>query len=215
MLFLIVFIACFTAADAACSCEPYRTVKEAFCKSDYVLLTRVLSINRNGESSTNAANDTKTTESGTMSYNILHVQSWKGPKVTTSALTTPNSEDACGVTGLLENLDYFLTGKKGKNGEVTFTSCDFVGPFSHLTREENYLLEDLARDPNQCKDMDADKPVEEGGNTVKETGQRTEEDHDGKSEEKDNENTVEDNGVEAAENDDMKAEEESEEESVD
>ncbi|EYB84799.1 hypothetical protein Y032_0310g2119 [Ancylostoma ceylanicum] len=35
MLFLIVFIACFTAADAACSCEPYRTVKEAFCKSDY------------------------------------------------------------------------------------------------------------------------------------------------------------------------------------
>ncbi|EYB84796.1 hypothetical protein Y032_0310g2117 [Ancylostoma ceylanicum] len=43
MLFLLVFIAYLTAADAACSsCEPYKSLKEAFCKSDYGKLFSIL-----------------------------------------------------------------------------------------------------------------------------------------------------------------------------
>ncbi|KIH60465.1 hypothetical protein ANCDUO_09287 [Ancylostoma duodenale] len=114
-----------------------------------VLLARVLSINsKNGESSTNAANDTNSTASGTWNYRIWHVRTWKGPIVATSALTTPNSE--CGVTGLLKDWDYFLTGKKGSDGGITFTSCDFVMPWTDITPGEHDLLMELMWDPKKC-----------------------------------------------------------------
>ncbi|RCN49278.1 tissue inhibitor of metalloproteinase, partial [Ancylostoma caninum] len=201
MISLIVFIACLTTAHAACSCKPFETVKEAFCQSDYVLLARVLSINsKDSESPTNAANDTNTTASGTWNYRIWHVQTWKGPVVATSVLTTPNGE--CGVTGLLQDWDYFLTGKKGKNGEVTFTSCDFVMPWTDLTPGEHDLLLELMWDPKKCEEKDDEKKVEENDEKkVEGNDEKKDEENDEENvEENDDKNVEENNGENVEEN---------------
>ncbi|KAL6728611.1 hypothetical protein Aduo_010368 [Ancylostoma duodenale] len=159
MISLTVFIACLTTAHASCSCKPFETVKEAFCQSDYVLLGRVLSIN-----TVNAGNATAV---GAWNYNIWHMWTWKGPIVPTSALTAPNS-GTCGVSGvLLKNWDYFLTGKKGKNGEITFTSCDFVMPYYEIAPEEMHVLMKLRDEPKKCKQEDDEKGLEEDENGKK------------------------------------------------
>ncbi|EPB76502.1 hypothetical protein ANCCEY_04402 [Ancylostoma ceylanicum] len=166
-----------------------------------VLMARVLSID--SRRSPYGANTVNTTNDGTWKYTIWHMQTWKGPMAATSALTTPYSEDNCGVHGLIKDVDYFLTGKKGKNGEVTFTSCDFVGPYSQLTTQEYYLLMELAWDSRQCKDIVGDKNVKEDGSIgsiVKESEERSVEEYDGESdEEEDSEEYDEDNGGETVE----------------
>ncbi|EYB84806.1 hypothetical protein Y032_0310g2122 [Ancylostoma ceylanicum] len=197
MLFLLVFIACFTSVHAACSCEPFKTVKEAFCKSDYVLLAKVLSINsKYGEVPTKAANDTNKTNDGTWFYDIWHMRTWKGPIVATSLLTTANSGEGCGVTGLLKDWEYFLTGKKGEKGEITFTSCDFVMPHYDLTAEELELLMDLRDDPKKCDEKDDEKNVKENENSVDGSGEKTVEEN--------GEKTVEENGEQSVEERDEK-----------
>ncbi|RCN29976.1 hypothetical protein ANCCAN_24259 [Ancylostoma caninum] len=208
MISLVVFIACLTAAHATCSCKQFESVKEAFCQSEYVLLARVLSINgRHGELSTNASNSTDTTDSGTWSYNIWHLRTWKGPVVATSALTTPNSESECGVTGLLQGWDYFLTGKKGKHGEITFTSCDVVMPWYQVTSEEIELLRELREDPKECGKNG--EPLEENDETkVEENGEETEQENDEKKVEENDEKTEEGNDEKPVEeNDEKKVEE--------
>ncbi|RCN28200.1 hypothetical protein ANCCAN_26061, partial [Ancylostoma caninum] len=94
-----------------------------------------------------AENDTKPTTNGWF-YHIHHARTWKGPIVATSILSTPNSE--CGITSLLQGWEYFVTGKKGKDGEITFTTCDFVMPSDQLTPEEHVLLLELMYHPEKC-----------------------------------------------------------------
>ncbi|KAL6742116.1 hypothetical protein Aduo_015306 [Ancylostoma duodenale] len=210
MISPIVFIACLTAAHATCSCKQFESVEEAFCESEYVLLARVLSVNsKHGEFSTNAANGTNTTDSGTWKYNIWHLRTWKGPVVATSALTTPNSESECGVTGLLQEWDYLLTGKKGKDGEITFTSCDLVMPWSHVTPEEIELLRELRGDPKKCGKNDDEKGVEENDkNTIEGNDEKPIEENDEKKVEENDKNTIEGNGEKPVEeNDEKKVEE--------
>ncbi|RCN43339.1 hypothetical protein ANCCAN_10664, partial [Ancylostoma caninum] len=109
MISLIVFVACLTAVNAECSCKPFESLKEAFCQSDFVLLATVKKINF--EYGKLPGNDTNTTEGEPWTYNIWHSgKTWKGPILAASVLSTPNSEDACGVPGLSENVEYFLTG---------------------------------------------------------------------------------------------------------
>ncbi|RCN26398.1 hypothetical protein ANCCAN_27876, partial [Ancylostoma caninum] len=156
-----------------------RKCQNVFNAPFSVLLAKVLSIN-NGELSTDAANDTNTTNSGTWNYNIWHLRTWKGPVVATSALTTPNSEEACGVTGLLEGWDYLLTGKKGKDGEITFTSCDLVMAWYDVTAEERDLLRDLREDPKKCDEKDDEKSDDDTG--VKESDEKKVEGNDEKTE---------------------------------
>ncbi|KIH63596.1 hypothetical protein ANCDUO_06101 [Ancylostoma duodenale] len=148
MISLVVFIACLTAANAKCSCKPFESLMEAFCQSDYALLATVKKINFvYGELPTN---DTNTTDGGKWSYYIWHSgKTWKGPIVAASLLTTPNSEDACGVPGLSANVEYFLTGKL-EGDEFTFTSCDFVMPSSDLAPQEYELLMQLMWYPKKC-----------------------------------------------------------------
>ncbi|KIH64853.1 hypothetical protein ANCDUO_04833 [Ancylostoma duodenale] len=54
-----------------------------------------------------------------------------------------------------------LDRKKGKDGEITFTSCDLVMPWSHVTPEEIELLRELRGDPKKCGKNDDEKGVEE------------------------------------------------------
>ncbi|KIH62413.1 hypothetical protein ANCDUO_07305 [Ancylostoma duodenale] len=138
-------------------------------------MARVLAVNgKYGESSTDAASDMSTTANVTWSYHVWHMRTWKGPVVDTSLLSTPYSE--CGVTGLLKDWDYFLTGKKGKDGEITVTSCDFVVPSTDIIPEEHDLLMELMRDPKKCEEKDDEKGVKEDENSVKENDERTLED---------------------------------------
>ncbi|RCN43340.1 hypothetical protein ANCCAN_10665 [Ancylostoma caninum] len=158
MISLTVFIACLITAHATCPCKPYETVREAFCKSDYVLMARVLSVN-----STYGGSSTNTTSAGTWNYNIWHMWTFKGPILATSALSSPNS-GPCGVPGaLMKNWDYFLTGKKGKNGEITFSNCDFVMPYYEITPEEMHILMELRDEPKKCRGKDDDVTEDESG----------------------------------------------------
>ncbi|KAL6728587.1 hypothetical protein Aduo_010347 [Ancylostoma duodenale] len=207
MISLIAFIACVTAAHAACSCRPFGSVKEAFCQSDYVLMARVLAVNgKYGESSTDAASDMSTTANVTWSYHVWHMRTWKGPVVDTSLLSTPYSE--CGVTGLLKDWDYFLTGKKGKDGEITVTSCDFVVPSTDIIPEEHDLLMELMRDPKKCEEKDDEKGVKEDENSVKENDERTLEDSDEETVEENDEKTAEENDEKEVEKNDERTVEE-------
>ncbi|KAL6728609.1 hypothetical protein Aduo_010367 [Ancylostoma duodenale] len=221
MISLVVFIACLTAANAKCSCKPFESLMEAFCQSDYALLATVKKINFvYGELPTN---DTNTTDGGKWSYYIWHSgKTWKGPIVAASLLTTPNSEDACGVPGLSANVEYFLTGKL-EGDEFTFTSCDFVMPSSDLAPQEYELLMQLMWYPKKCAEKhdehgvkdDEKKPegndeksVEEGGEKkvegndeekVEEGGEKTVEGNDEKKVEEGGEKTVEGNDEEKVE----------------
>nr|ACB13195.1 tissue inhibitor of metalloprotease-2 [Ancylostoma caninum] len=213
MISLIVFIACLTTTQAACSCKPFGTLKEAFCQSDYVLLAKVLSVNsKYGESSRNEANDMSTTANGTWSYHVWHMRTWKGPVVDTSVLTTSYSE--CGVTGLLKNWDYFLTGKQGKDGEITITSCDFVMPSTDVTPEEHDLLMDLMGDPKKCEEKDDERDVKENENSVEENDEKDEEENGEKTVEENDEKTVEENDEKVEEENGEKTVEENDEKTV-
>ncbi|KAL6728586.1 hypothetical protein Aduo_010346 [Ancylostoma duodenale] len=239
MISLLVFIACLTVAHAACSCKPFETVKDAFCQSDYVLLARVLAVNSEyGESSTYAANDTNSTDSGRWKYRIWHIRTWKVVAFHTpgrqrilfcwffkknvtvaqncccfrvlSLPTTPNSE--CGVTGLLKDWDYFLTGKKGNDDKITLTSRDFVMSWTDLTTGEHDLLMELMWDPKKCEEKHDDKSVKESESGVKETDEKKVDENAGKPTEKNDEKKVEENGEKTAEeNDEQKVEENGEE----
>ncbi|KAL6728584.1 hypothetical protein Aduo_010345 [Ancylostoma duodenale] len=206
MISLIVFMAYLTAAHAACSCKQVESVKEAFCQSEYLLLARVLSIySGQGEMSANASNESKKTDSGTWSYNIWHLQTYKGDVVATSNLTTPSSEDACGVPGLVEDVDYFLSGKKGKNGEITFTSCDLVMPSYQITPDEMDLLRELREDPKKCdkkddaKNNDDNSVKENDEKKLEENDQKNAEESDGKKVEENEGKTVEESGEDKVE----------------
>ncbi|EPB76497.1 tissue inhibitor of metalloproteinase [Ancylostoma ceylanicum] len=140
MISLIVFIACFTAANA-CSCQR-RELKDAFCNSDIVTMARVESIDKSD-----------TSIGGAVNYGIWHLRTWKGlDKVNvTSVLTTSNSIDACGKIDLEQDMDYVLTGKLKDNGEISFTSCDFVNRWSEVTGSEMDLLRDLREGTKKCQ----------------------------------------------------------------
>ncbi|RCN51668.1 tissue inhibitor of metalloproteinase [Ancylostoma caninum] len=137
MISLLVFIACLTSAHAACSCKPYQTVKEAVCKSDFAILAKVMSVNH-----------------AQWSYKIWPMRTWKGPRLREALLTTPKREDLCGVPGLTENMEYFLTGKVVKNGVFSFTSCDYLMKLSDLTSEEYNILLELMWYPEKCNEKD-------------------------------------------------------------
>ncbi|KIH50461.1 hypothetical protein ANCDUO_19460 [Ancylostoma duodenale] len=71
--------------------------------------------------------------------------------ITTSILTTANSESACGLTGLPDDWDYLLTGKFGGNGEIKITSCDLYMAWYDVTTEERDLLRDLRDGVEKCE----------------------------------------------------------------
>ncbi|EYC02045.1 hypothetical protein Y032_0102g3451 [Ancylostoma ceylanicum] len=220
MFLLTVLFACFTAADAACSCKPFETMKEAFCNSDYVLLAKVLSINnKQGELSTNATNDTKTSNDGKWSYNIWHMRTWKGDRIATSVLTTASSEDACGVPGLLEDWDYVLTGKKVKDGEISITGCDVAMPYSQLSPDEQDTFMQLMWEPEKCNEKDDGKTVKGDENSVKEADGKTVEGNDEKSVKEEGDNVPDaedkDSDAQAKEDSDDQAEEDSDDQAED
>ncbi|KIH57346.1 hypothetical protein ANCDUO_12464 [Ancylostoma duodenale] len=136
---------------------------------------------------------------------------FQGPIVATIILSTPKSE--CGVTALLQDWKYFLTGKKGKNGEITFTSCDFVMPSDHLTPEENVLLLELMYHPEKCKEKDDEKSVKENEKSVEENGEEKMEESGGKKAEDTEENSSGENGEEKVEESGGKKAEDTEENS--
>ncbi|KIH54939.1 hypothetical protein ANCDUO_14912 [Ancylostoma duodenale] len=88
-----------------------------------------------------------------LKYTIWHLHTWKGyDKVkdnATSILTTPSSDDQCGVTNLVEEADYFLSGKL-QNGEIYITNCNLVLPYEYVTRDDVDLLRDLRDGVKQC-----------------------------------------------------------------
>ncbi|KAL6728239.1 hypothetical protein Aduo_010031 [Ancylostoma duodenale] len=145
MISLMLFIACLTVAHA-CTCALQPTVKEAYCKSnvDIVTLARVMS-----------TDNSDTNPGGAWKYVIFHLRTWKGfdklRNITTSILTTANSESACGLTGLLDDWDYLLTGKFGENGEIKITSCDLYMAWYDVTTEERDLLKDLRDGVEKCE----------------------------------------------------------------
>ncbi|EPB74719.1 hypothetical protein ANCCEY_06202 [Ancylostoma ceylanicum] len=169
-------------------------------------MARVFSISEDGELSTSATNDTKTSTDGTMSYKLSQVQTWKGPA--SSTLTTPTSLDACGVPNLVKGWDYFLTGKKGKNGEITITSCDFIVRQHELTPQEHDLLIELHWHPEKCQEKDGEKSGKGDENSVKETDEKPTQETDEKPVQGTDEKPVEENNEKpAGENDDKAVEE--------
>ncbi|EYB84795.1 hypothetical protein Y032_0310g2116 [Ancylostoma ceylanicum] len=163
------------------------------------------------------ANDTKATDSGKWSYNIWHTATWKGDIRSTSLLTTPNSEDACGVPGLSKDVEYFITGKNEKDGEIFFTYCDFVMPSDHLDqREREYLLQ-LMWYPDKCKEKDPEisgpgtdeKPTGgDGEKTVEGTDEKGKEENGDEPPQENDEKTVDDNAEQPVDGNDEKGVEE-------
>ncbi|RCN43333.1 hypothetical protein ANCCAN_10658 [Ancylostoma caninum] len=87
-------------------------------------------------------------------YTIWHVHTWKGyDKVkdnATSILTTSSSESACGQTGLMKEMDYFLQGKMEDNGEISITSCNLALPCYDVNEDDVNLLRDLRDEKKKC-----------------------------------------------------------------